>query len=108
MQLTKKDIAERLKAFAPFRVCLGCGVGPHLKIHKSDEPFTFCCPECDFKAGPFSELQAAVTDWHRANRADGSNVDHIAEVWGMRYESQHKISYQEKIQQTRDSNECIN
>lgn len=83
MQHNKDELAKQLKRFAPFRVCLSCGTTPHLHLQKGAEPFTFYCLQCGFHVGPHGSMQAAVTDWHRANLA---NNEHIAEVWAMRYE----------------------
>jgi len=84
-QLTAKELREQLNRFVPLRECLSCGVGPHLKVHKCDEPLSLCCPNCGFSSGSFPDLQPVVTDWHRSNKP---NDEHIAEVWGMRFERQ--------------------
>jgi len=83
MQLNKKELAEQLKRFSPFRGCLSCGNTPRLHLQKGNEPFTFYCTSCGFNTGQHGSMQAAVTDWHRSNLP---NNEHIAEVWAMRYE----------------------
>lgn len=85
MLQTRENLSEQLKRFMPFRPCLCGGECPNLKVYKSDKPFSFVCPKCGFTAGPFADLQPAVTDWHRANLP---NNEHTAEVWAMRYEKQ--------------------
>lgn len=98
-------IKKKLQQHKPMRVCLGCSSEPRLgyshgkysedspklpyphKIGANFEAFTLYCPNCGFKAGPFIDLQAAISAWHTSNL---ENDAFYAERWMEQYEKQMK------------------
>ncbi len=104
MCVSKKEriawITSVMKVHAPMRGCLGCETEPKLgynsgvykgiteapagtKIGGRYESFTFHCPKCGFSIVPYSDLQAAVTAWHRSN---ARNEAAVSASWMERYE----------------------
>ena len=96
-------ITKRLQSHSPMRACLGCMMKPRLgydhgKYNETSpklpsklkpgayfEAFTLYCPNCGFKVGPFMDLSAVISAWHRTNMP---NDDLYAQLWTEQYERQ--------------------
>jgi hypothetical protein len=93
-----------LQRHKPLRVCVGCGgeakfnykagifgtdisepTSPACKNGTKCEAFTFYCSTCFHITGPFLDLQAAITMWHRVNKP---NCENSLQLWHETHQQQ--------------------
>lgn len=106
-QERREELIRIMQAHKPLRPCLSCGIEPKLKyiigeyskeelrMHNQSpqgrikETYEFYCPRCNFSAGSYLGLQAALTSWHRQNL---QNNEHYAELWSQSYYQQQSTA----------------
>lgn len=96
----RNHIKKKLQQHKPMRGCLSCSEQPKLaykkgvydeyspvlpypiKLGTNYEAFIFYCPSCNYRVGPFMDLQPAITAWHTSNTEN--SPQHLA-LWQEQY-----------------------